>query len=83
MENICDCNPLFYILLTGELFDKNIFNQSIKCSNLQSGLAGSLWYCIGIVVGILVFPTLSVFIKSRAPGAKTYPQVGEDENDTN
>ena len=41
----------------------------------QSGLGGSLWYCIGIVVGILVFPCLSIFIKSRAPGAKTYPQV--------
>jgi len=30
---------------------------------------------IGVVIDILLFPALSIYLKSRAPGAKTYPQV--------
>lgn len=30
---------------------------------------------IGVVVDILLFPTLSLFLKTKAPGAKTFPQV--------
>jgi len=30
---------------------------------------------VAVVMDILLFPTLSIYLKSRAPGAKTYPQV--------
>ncbi|KAL4230109.1 hypothetical protein ACF0H5_010494 [Mactra antiquata] len=41
----------------------------------KTGLGGSLWMAIGIVVDILLFPTLSLYLKTRAPGAKTFPQI--------
>ncbi|WAQ99316.1 DUR3-like protein, partial [Mya arenaria] len=41
----------------------------------RSGLGGTLWFSIGIIVDILLFPVLSIFLKTRAPGAKTFPQV--------
>jgi hypothetical protein len=44
---------------------------------IQTGPAGSLWYCIGVVMQILLFPMLSIHLKTRAPGAKTFLQVRE------
>ena len=42
---------------------------------LQTGLGGTLFYGIGVVSDILLFPVLSLCLKSRAPGAKTFLQV--------
>ncbi|WAQ99318.1 LOW QUALITY PROTEIN: hypothetical protein MAR_023691 [Mya arenaria] len=42
---------------------------------LQSGLGGTLWFSIGIIVDILLFPFLIHFLKTRAPGAKIFPQI--------
>jgi len=33
---------------------------------------------VAVIIDILLFPTLSIFLKSHAPGAKTYPQVMHD-----
>ncbi|KAH3843782.1 uncharacterized protein LOC127878035 [Dreissena polymorpha] len=41
----------------------------------KTGIGVSLWTSIAIVVDILLFPMLSLYLKSRAPGAKTYPQI--------
>ena len=44
-------------------------------SKFQSGIGGSFWFTIAIVIDILLFPCLSLKLKTRAPGAKTFPQV--------
>jgi len=43
---------------------------------MQVGVGGSLWYAMAIVLSILMFAALCVRLKTRAPGAKTFPQVG-------
>ena len=43
--------------------------------HFQSGIGGSLWFSLAIVIDILLFPALSLQLKTRAPGAKTFPQV--------
>ncbi|WAQ99410.1 hypothetical protein MAR_023783 [Mya arenaria] len=42
---------------------------------MSSGLGGTLWFSIGIIVDILLFPFLIHFLKTRAPGAKIFPQI--------
>ena len=42
---------------------------------LQSGIGGALFFSVAIVIVILLFPMLSLKLKTRAPGAKTFPQV--------
>ncbi|CAC5371237.1 DUR3 [Mytilus coruscus] len=39
------------------------------------GIGGSLFFSIGIVSGIQMFPLLSITLKTRAPGAKTFLQI--------
>ncbi|CAC5371242.1 DUR3 [Mytilus coruscus] len=39
------------------------------------GLGGSLFFSIGVVTGIQMFPLLSITLKTRAPGAKTFLQI--------
>ncbi|CAC5420315.1 DUR3 [Mytilus coruscus] len=41
----------------------------------KTGLGGSLFYAISIVFDILMFPVLSLTLKTRAPGAKTFLQI--------
>ena len=44
-------------------------------SIFQIGIGGALWYTLSVLVSILLFPALSLALKTRAPGAKTFPQV--------
>ncbi|KAK0061328.1 urea-proton symporter DUR3, partial [Biomphalaria pfeifferi] len=39
------------------------------------GISGSFWYASGATIQILLFSMLSVQLKTRAPGAKTFLQV--------
>ncbi|XP_053400495.1 uncharacterized protein LOC123558278 [Mercenaria mercenaria] len=41
----------------------------------KSGMGGSLWTAVAVVMDILLFPALSLYLKTRAPGAKTFPQI--------
>ena len=41
----------------------------------QAGVGGPLWSAVLVVVGIVLFPTISLFLKTRAPGAKSFTQV--------
>ena len=41
----------------------------------QYGISGPFWYAAGATVQILLFSILSVQLKIRAPGAKTFLQV--------
>lgn len=34
-----------------------------------------MWYTVGAALNIALFPIVSVYLKTRAPGAKTYLQV--------
>ena len=43
---------------------------------LQFGVSGSFWYSTAAAINITLFPLLSFQFKTRAPGAKTYLQVG-------
>ncbi|XP_052797300.1 uncharacterized protein LOC128229424 [Mya arenaria] len=42
---------------------------------IKSGISGPLWYTVGAAVNIALFPIVSVYLKTRAPGAKTYLQI--------
>ncbi|KAJ8306848.1 hypothetical protein KUTeg_014932 [Tegillarca granosa] len=39
------------------------------------GLGGSLWYTLAVTTNVLLFPLISVHLKTRAPGAKTFLQI--------
>ncbi|XP_072174249.1 uncharacterized protein [Diadema setosum] len=41
----------------------------------QNGISGPFWYAAGASIPILLFACLSVQMKTRAPGAKTFLQV--------
>ncbi|XP_053398879.1 uncharacterized protein LOC128556922 [Mercenaria mercenaria] len=62
------------VTVTSQLLWPADFLQSSTLTS-KSGLGGSLWMAIGIVIDILLFPTLSLYLKTRAPGAKTFPQI--------
>ncbi|XP_060573870.1 uncharacterized protein LOC132731673 [Ruditapes philippinarum] len=62
------------VTVTSQLLWPADFLQSSTLIS-KSGLGGSLWMAIGVVVDILLFPTLSIYLKTRAPGAKTFPQI--------
>ncbi|KAH3741533.1 hypothetical protein DPMN_048258 [Dreissena polymorpha] len=42
---------------------------------VKTGISGPLWYTVGAVMNIALFPIVSVYLKTRAPGAKTYLQI--------
>ncbi|XP_060551994.1 uncharacterized protein LOC132713418 [Ruditapes philippinarum] len=42
---------------------------------VKSGISGPLWYTVGAALNIALFPIVSVYLKTRAPGAKTYLQI--------
>ena len=39
------------------------------------GISGAYWYASGAAVQIILFAILSITLKTRAPGAKTFLQV--------
>ena len=38
-------------------------------------MSGPFWYTVGAALNVALFPILSVHLKTRAPGAKTFLQV--------
>ncbi|KAL4230282.1 hypothetical protein ACF0H5_010667 [Mactra antiquata] len=42
---------------------------------VKSGISGPLWYTVGAALNIALFPIVSVYLKTRAPGAKTFLQI--------
>ena len=41
----------------------------------QYGISGPYWYAGGATIQIIIFSILSIMLKMRAPGAKTFLQV--------
>ena len=41
----------------------------------QYGISGPYWYAGGATIQIILFSVLSIMLKTRAPGAKTFLQV--------
>lgn len=41
----------------------------------QYGISGPYWYAGGATIQIILFAILSIMLKTRAPGAKTFLQV--------
>ncbi|PIK48507.1 putative urea-proton symporter DUR3 [Apostichopus japonicus] len=41
----------------------------------KNGISGPFWYAAGATIPLLLFATISVQLKTRAPGAKTFLQV--------
>ena len=44
---------------------------------LQYGISGPYWYAGGATIQIIIFSILSIMLKTRAPGAKTFLQVSK------
>ena len=42
---------------------------------VQYGISGPYWYAGGATIQIIIFSILSIMLKTRAPGAKTFLQV--------
>ena len=42
---------------------------------MQYGISGPYWYAGGATIQIIIFSILSIMLKMRAPGAKTFLQV--------
>ena len=42
---------------------------------MQYGISGPYWYAGGATIQIILFAVLSIMLKTRAPGAKTFLQV--------
>ncbi|KAK3610644.1 hypothetical protein CHS0354_028024 [Potamilus streckersoni] len=62
------------VTLTSQLLWPADFLQSSTMIS-KSGLGGAFWFSIAIVIDILLFPILSLHLKTRAPGAKTFTQI--------
>ncbi|XP_061164269.1 uncharacterized protein LOC133173296 [Saccostrea echinata] len=62
------------VTVTSQLLWPADFLQ-ITTVTITSGLGGCLFFVLGIVVDILLFPILSVELKTKAPGAKTFLQI--------
>lgn len=41
----------------------------------QYGISGAFWYAAGAALQVLLFSTLTIQMKIKAPGAKTYLQI--------
>ena len=46
-----------------------------QCFFFQYGISGPYWYAGGATIQIILFAILSIMLKTRAPGAKTFLQV--------
>ncbi|KAK3604604.1 hypothetical protein CHS0354_027457 [Potamilus streckersoni] len=53
----------------------SIFEFKSRKSTDAYGISGPFWYAAGATIQILLFAMLSVQLKIRAPGAKTFLQV--------
>ncbi|XP_061178004.1 uncharacterized protein LOC133186736 [Saccostrea echinata] len=42
---------------------------------LKSGIGSILYFVIGLSLVMVVFPIITIHFKTKAPGAKTYPQI--------
>ncbi|XP_062591889.1 uncharacterized protein LOC134253383 isoform X2 [Saccostrea cucullata] len=42
---------------------------------LKSGIGSIMFYVIGMSLVMVVFPIITIHFKTKAPGAKTYPQI--------
>ncbi|XP_033743421.1 urea-proton symporter DUR3-like [Pecten maximus] len=62
------------VTVTSQMLWPADFLQSATVA-IKTGLGGSLFFSIGIVLDILLFPMLSIHLKTRAPGAKTFLQI--------
>ncbi|XP_053400065.1 uncharacterized protein LOC123557723 [Mercenaria mercenaria] len=62
------------VTLTSQLLWPSDILQSPTIAN-KVGVAGSLFYTLGIVLAVIVFSVLCIHLKTRAPGAKTFPQI--------
>ncbi|XP_076100868.1 uncharacterized protein LOC143070478 [Mytilus galloprovincialis] len=62
------------VTVASQLLWPSDFLQSATIMS-KTGLGGSLFYAISIVLDILMFPVLSLTLKTRAPGAKTFLQI--------
>ncbi|XP_021367074.1 uncharacterized protein LOC110459236 [Mizuhopecten yessoensis] len=62
------------VTVTSQMLWPADFLQSATIA-IKTGLGGSLFFSIGIVLDILLFPLLSIHLKTRAPGAKTFLQI--------
>ena len=54
------------------LFTKNV---SSNCTFPQYGISGAYWYAAGASIQLLIFSIITVQLKIKAPGAKTYLQI--------
>ena len=52
---------------------------AIEPLSLQYGISGPYWYAGGATIQIIIFSILSIMLKTRAPGAKTFLQVRSQE----
>ncbi|XP_063435640.1 uncharacterized protein LOC134716559 [Mytilus trossulus] len=62
------------VTVASQLLWPSDFLQSATIMS-KTGLGGSLFYAISIVLDILMFPVLSLTLKTKAPGAKTFLQI--------
>ncbi|XP_069128805.1 uncharacterized protein [Argopecten irradians] len=62
------------VTVTSQMLWPADFLQSATVA-IKTGLGGALFFSIGIVLDILLFPMLSIHLKTRAPGAKTFLQI--------
>ena len=62
-----------------DLFSRSVRDPDALCSQtlfaLQYGISGPYWYAGGATIQIILFAVLSIMLKTRAPGAKTFLQV--------
>ncbi|KAL4239301.1 hypothetical protein ACF0H5_000118 [Mactra antiquata] len=62
------------VTVTSQLLWPADFLQSPTMAS-KVGISGSLYYTLAIVLSVLVFAVLCIQLKTRAPGAKTFPQI--------
>ncbi|KAJ8306847.1 hypothetical protein KUTeg_014931 [Tegillarca granosa] len=63
-------------LWPADLLQSSTTTSKVNLNNeLLYGLAGSLWYSLAVTANVLMFPLISVHLKTRAPGAKTFLQI--------
>ncbi|WAQ98212.1 DUR3-like protein [Mya arenaria] len=62
------------VTVTSQMLWPADFLQSPTIAS-KVGIGGSLWYTMAIVLSVLAFAALCVKLKTRAPGAKTFPQI--------
>ncbi|XP_045205297.2 uncharacterized protein LOC123557720 isoform X1 [Mercenaria mercenaria] len=62
------------VTVTSQLIWPADFLQSPTIAS-KVGISGSLFYTLAIVLSVLIFAVLCIQLKTRAPGAKTFPQI--------